>query len=39
MVDWLRWGETDISELQPLRAYCSSLGKCDGPWYDGIDWG
>jgi hypothetical protein len=23
-VDWLWWGETDVSELQPLRANCSS---------------
>jgi hypothetical protein len=29
MFDWLWWGETDISELRPLRAYCSSPGNCD----------
>jgi hypothetical protein len=27
-VDWLCWGETDVSELRPLRAYCSSPGDC-----------
>jgi hypothetical protein len=27
-VDWLWWGETDVSELRPLRAYCSSPGDC-----------
>jgi hypothetical protein len=26
LADWLWWGETDVSELRPLRAYCSSLG-------------
>jgi hypothetical protein len=29
IVDWLRWGETDVSELRPLRAFCSSPGDCD----------
>jgi hypothetical protein len=29
LVDWLWWGETDVSELRPLRAYYSSLGDCD----------
>jgi hypothetical protein len=29
LVDWLRWGETDVSELRPLQAYCSSPGDCD----------
>jgi hypothetical protein len=29
LVDWLWWGETDVSELRPLRAYCSSPGDCD----------
>jgi hypothetical protein len=29
LVDWLWWGETDVSELWPLRAYCSSPGDCD----------
>jgi hypothetical protein len=40
LVDWLRWGETDVSELRPLRAYCSSPGdlRC-APWYDNTDWG
>jgi hypothetical protein len=28
-VVWLRWCETDISELRPLLAYCSSPGDCD----------
>jgi hypothetical protein len=26
LIDWLWWGETDVSELRPLRAYCSSPG-------------
>jgi hypothetical protein len=26
-IDWLLWGETDVSELRPL--YCSSPGDCD----------
>jgi hypothetical protein len=30
LVDWLCWGKTDISELRPLRAYCSSAGDYDG---------
>jgi hypothetical protein len=29
LADWLWWGETDVSELRPLRAYCSSSGGCD----------
>jgi hypothetical protein len=29
LVDSLWWGETDVSELQPLRASCSSPGDCD----------
>jgi hypothetical protein len=29
VVNSLRWGETDVSELQPLQAYCSSPGDCD----------
>jgi hypothetical protein len=39
-VDWLWRGEADVSELRPLRAYCSSprWWRC-GPWHDGIDWG
>jgi hypothetical protein len=38
IVDWLWWGETDVSELRPLRAYCSSPGdlRC-GPSQDDID--
>jgi hypothetical protein len=40
LVDRLWWGETDISELRPLRAYCSFAGDLQCvPWYDGIDWG
>jgi hypothetical protein len=33
LVDWLWWGETDVSELRPLQAFCSSPGdlRC-GPW-------
>jgi hypothetical protein len=33
LVDLLWWGETDVSELWPVRAFCSSLGdlRC-GPW-------
>jgi hypothetical protein len=27
-VDWLWWGETDVSELRPVWAY-SSPGNCD----------
>jgi hypothetical protein len=32
-VDWLWWGETDISEMRPLWACCAPLGdlRC-GPW-------
>jgi hypothetical protein len=26
LVDCLRWGETDVSELRPLWAFCSSPG-------------
>jgi hypothetical protein len=26
---WLLWGETDVSELRPLRTYCSCPGDCD----------
>jgi hypothetical protein len=26
---FLLCGETDVSELRPLRAYCSSSGDCD----------
>jgi hypothetical protein len=29
LVHWLWWGETDVSELRPLGAYCSSPGDCD----------
>jgi hypothetical protein len=29
LVDWLWWGETDVSELRRLRTYCSSPGDCD----------
>jgi hypothetical protein len=28
-VDWLRWGETDVSELRLLPASCSSPSDCD----------
>jgi hypothetical protein len=28
--DWLWWGETDVSELRLLRAYCSSPGRIYG---------
>jgi hypothetical protein len=28
-VDWLWCGETDVSELRPLPAYCPSPGDCD----------
>jgi hypothetical protein len=30
LIHWLWWGETDVSELQPLGAYCSSPG--DSMW-------
>jgi hypothetical protein len=26
---WLRWGETDVSELRSVQACCSSPGDCD----------
>jgi hypothetical protein len=29
LVDWLRWGENDVSELRTIRAYCLSPGDCD----------
>jgi hypothetical protein len=29
LVYWLWWGETDVSELRPICAYCSSPGDCD----------
>jgi hypothetical protein len=29
LVDWLYWGEADVSELRPLRVYYSSPGDCD----------
>jgi hypothetical protein len=29
LVDWIWWSESDVSELRPLRAYCSSPGDCD----------
>jgi hypothetical protein len=29
VVDWLWWGETDVSELRPLQAYCSSPVDCN----------
>jgi hypothetical protein len=29
LVNWLWRGETDVSELRPLRAYCSSSDECD----------
>jgi hypothetical protein len=29
VVDWLLWGETDVTELWPLWAYCSSPGDFD----------
>jgi hypothetical protein len=29
LVDWLWCGETDVSELRPLQAYCSPPGDCD----------
>jgi hypothetical protein len=33
LVDWLWWGKTDVSELRPLQAFCSSLGDLPcGPW-------
>jgi hypothetical protein len=37
-IDGLLWGEADVSELRPLRAYCSSPDdmRC-GPWYDDTD--
>jgi hypothetical protein len=28
-VNRLWWGETDVSEVRPLQAYCSSPGDCD----------
>jgi hypothetical protein len=28
-VDWSWWIENDVSELRPLRAFCSSPGDCD----------
>jgi hypothetical protein len=28
-VGWLWWGDTDVSELRSLWAYCSSPGDCD----------
>jgi hypothetical protein len=36
LVDWLWWGETDVSELQPVRVNFSSPGDCyvdHGWWY------
>jgi hypothetical protein len=37
-VDWLWWSETNVSELRPPQAYCSSPGdlRC-GPWYHDTD--
>jgi hypothetical protein len=39
LVDWLWWGKTDVSELRPLRAFCSSPGDlwC-GPWMMILTW-
>jgi hypothetical protein len=33
LTDWLWWDETDVSELWPLQAFCSSTGDLQcGPW-------
>jgi hypothetical protein len=29
LVQWLWWGETDVSELRPLQAYCLTPADCD----------
>jgi hypothetical protein len=34
IIDWLWWGETDVSELLFVPGWL----RC-GPWYGGIDWG
>jgi hypothetical protein len=35
LIDWLWWGETDVSEPRPSRAYCSSpvVNVSGEPWW------